>query len=136
MYFPGTRLKLKAPRSVPAVAEDKEKKIKAQKAEPFAYDEVEVVGQSPVSHSAGTGWDGVDGQGVILRPLTAFGGLIDEPFGKVMSLYEVTYEPDPNDPGLAPQKPKLGPSPEDQFKREAGNVPQSPTRVKTPHSPL
>jgi hypothetical protein len=136
VYRPGTILKLKEPRSVAAVKEDKAKNIKGQKEELFPYDEVEVVGISPIARSGGTGWDGVAGQGVIIKPRTAFGGLLDEPEGKLIELYEVVFEPDGKPQPGEPDYVKIGPSPEDVFKREAGSVPKSATRQKTPHSPL
>lgn len=61
---------------------------------PFAYNRVRVIGKSPVSHVRGT-WEGADADGVILEPLNNFGGVLDEPYGKVNLMYEVESVPEP-----------------------------------------
>jgi hypothetical protein len=79
MYQPGTILKLREPKST----EDKV----------FPYDEVEVIGQSPQTHS-GMEFAGADQQGVIIRPITSFDRNLDEPLGRLQAMYEPTYVPD------------------------------------------
>lgn len=136
MYAVGTILELKEPRSKPAVEADPAKKVKASKGEVFPYDQVEVIGQSPISYGGGSGWSGVDAQGVILKPLTAFGGNVDKPHGWVIENYNVVSEPDGRPKVGEPDYVKLGPSPEDVFKRAAGSAPKSDTRQRTPHDPF
>ena len=137
MYAPGTKLKLVKPRSKPKKGD--------QEAEIFPYDEIRVVGVSPVSHAHKGEWEGPDAVGVIIEPLTDFAGNLDEPFGKLRSLYQVTEEV----PFEAPTATRVfteevavphNKSPEEQF---AEAIPpgtqKSPTRVRTPHgddSPL
>jgi len=113
VYKPETILKLKNPRG------------ENEEGEPFAYDRVRVVGQSPVNHADITSeWVGANGQGVVLEPLSAFGANLDEPYGRVLELYEVESLPDATvmtaesqikivEPG------DLGPSPEEVFSNDA-----------------
>lgn len=108
MYAPDTILKLKDTRST--------------KKDPFAYDEVRVVGASPVDHGQRTVWEGTNAQGVILTPLTAFASTIDEPYGKVAKLYNVKHMPDEVEIVAGTVKiiaqEELGPSPEDVFAQD------------------
>lgn len=105
MYAIGTILALKDPRSTT----DKV----------FPYDEVEVLGESPVHHGVyAEQWSGTNGQGVVLRPLTDFGTTLDEPFGKLTRLYDVQSVPDAVERQVTVkviQQADLGPSPEEQF---------------------
>lgn len=111
--------------------------------EEFPYNRVEVVGVSPVSHSHRGEWEGGSAEGVLLRPLTNFGATLDEPFGKLQTLYDVESIPDPNEVEVA-QKIKIidgtsaqaGPTPEEVFAEEApGKAPeQGQKRART--SPL
>ena len=136
MYRPETKLKLKKPRSKPAK--------NGQEEEVFPYDEVIVIGVSPVSHASKGEYEGAEATGVIVKPLTGFGGVLDEPFGKLRQLYDVTYTPtEPPQAVTVFQETTTRPvltSPEEQFAEQAPpGVKKSPTRVKTPHesnSPL
>jgi hypothetical protein len=108
----------------------------------FPYNEVEVIGQSPIDH-AGTGWEGSNSEGVILRPVAGFGGVIDEPLGKVQELYKVKFVPEKEiaEPKLRiidAQTSEAGPTPEETFKEEAPGEPSvDGERVRTPRpSPL
>lgn len=131
MYSPDTILTLKEPRST----EDK----------PFAYDVVRVIGPSPVDqgHSK-AGWVGNEAQGVVIQPMgEEFGANLDEPFGKLQRLYDVTEVPE-----RVVEAPQIrvreststtdsGPTPEDVFKTEAPGKPSvNGERVRTPISPL
>lgn len=112
MYAPNTVLELKEPKSMDG--------------KPFPYDEVRVVGPSPIQHPviAGAQWSGGDAQGVIITPLTDFAGNLDEPFGKLQALYNVKSVPERN---ATPQKvvvidatsAEAGDTPEQVFAREA-----------------
>jgi hypothetical protein len=137
MYAPGTKLKLIKPRSKPKKGD--------QEAETFAYDEIKVVGVSPVSHAHKGEWEGADAVGVIIEPLTDFAGNLDEPFGKLRAMYQVTEEV----PHEAPTATRVfteevavpsRKSPEEQFLEEIPpGTRKSPTRARTPHgddSPL
>jgi hypothetical protein len=83
MYAKDTILALKQP-----------KEADSETGEAFPYNEVRVVGQSPVSHSHKGEWTGGDAAGVILTPLTNFGATLDEPFGKCRALYDVKEIPE------------------------------------------
>lgn len=136
MYTPGTILALKEPKSTP------ETKKGADDAVIFPYDEVEVIGASPIYHSGqSTGeWEGASAQTVIIRPLTEFAGNLDEPMGRLQTLYNVKYEPERVEQEIKVERydantRAAGLTPEEAF---AGDQPQkkSETRVRTPHSPL
>ena len=112
MYEPKTILKLK--------------KTRGTENKPFPYDRVEVVGQSPVNHGAqASEWVGAAGQGVVITPLDGFGSTLDEPYGKLQSIYDVESLP-PDEIIAAPVKVirsnsgSAGPSPEEVFAGEAG----------------
>ena len=81
MYETGTILRLREPKSTDDT--------------PFAYDKIEVIGTSPLSHSSLTSsWAGAEAQGVLIKPLTEFGSTLDEPFGRLRELYEVELIPE------------------------------------------
>ena len=130
MYQPDTILTLKEPRST----DD----------EPFPYDRVRVVGQSPINHGlTDETWVGANGQGVIIEPIHSFGSTTDEPFGKLQELYDVESIPEVE--AVAPVTVKTvppeaqGPSPEDVFASEAAKEGKDSRRVKPvepPKSPL
>lgn len=128
MYQAGTILELKEPH------EDEE----------FPYNRVEVVGPSPVDHghAVGGGWEGANGQGVIIVPLTAFGATLDEPLGKLMALYNVAEVPSNE---IVQQTIKrydahssaAGPTPEEVFKESEKDTPLSPRQKRqAAQSPL
>jgi hypothetical protein len=139
MYTPGTILALKEPKSTP------ESKKGADDAVVFPYDRVEVIGISPISHSGqATGeWEGISAQGVIIRPLTDFASNLDEPLGRLQTLYSVEYEPPRQEFEVKVERydantRAAGLSPEEAFAEAAGTTPatKSKTRVRSPHSPL
>ena len=127
MYREGTILELKEPRST--------------ESDPFPYDQVEVIGISPVTHAGGASdWDGVNAQGVIVRPLTEFGATIDEPYGKLRALYSIIEEPGEDEDGKVVAAVSVvnalrGDSPEDVFAAIAAETPPVPA-PKTKPSPL
>lgn len=139
MYQPDTILALKEPRTKGTEGE--------KDYEPFAYDRVRVVGQSPINHGlASAEWSGPDGQGVIVQPITSFGSTLDEPIGKLRLLYEVESLPEEN---LIPREAKVriidastsaaGQTPEEVFAEEApGEKSKDGKRGRTPleNSPL
>ena len=124
MYKPDTILKLKDPRGV------------NEEGEAFPYDRVRVVGQSPVNHADITSeWVGANGQGVVLEPLTAFGANLDEPYGRVLELYDVESLPDvtvmrAEDQVKIVEPGDLGPSPEEVFSNDAAAEGQDSRRAK------
>lgn len=122
MYKPDTILRLKDPRTVD---ED----------EPFAYDRVRVVGQSPVQHAdISSEWVGGNGQGVIIEPLSGFGSNLDEPLGRLQELYEVESLPEAvvitGDQVKVVKPEDLPPSPEDIFADATAAAGQDSRRVK------
>ena len=136
MYEPGTILTLKTPH-----APDPETD------EPFPYNEVEVVGPSPIDHGVkpDAQWSGANAQGVIIRPLTNFGSTLDEEYGKLVALYDVKSIPEPVEIDVAPKvriinstSGSAGPTPEEQFALKAPGVPpeEGQRRGRTRISPL
>lgn len=109
MYAPDTILELKDRRST--------------KENPFPYDEVRVVGESPVDHGFATAWEGTNAKGVIITPLTDFASTIDEPYGKLVKLYKVKHLPEEVEIVAGTVKiitqEEQGPSPEEVFAEEA-----------------
>jgi hypothetical protein len=102
MYEPGTILALKEPQST----DDK----------PYAYDRVEVVGQSPIQHnsSSGSPWAGPDATGYVIRPLEEHAPTLDKPYGELDQLYDVeAYPTDPitQQPITPENNPRNLPSP-------------------------
>lgn len=131
MYTPDTILKLKEPRST----EDK----------PFPYDRVRVINASPVSkgHEGKTKYTGADAQGVVIEPLESFQANLDEPFGKLIALYDVESVPE----RVVEQPPvrvidsrstvDAGPTPEQRFAAEAPGDPEASISGRKPRvSPL
>ena len=122
MYAADTILELKVPREA-----DPETK------EEFAYNRVKVVGPSPVAHADKGDWTGGDAAGVIIVPLTNFGGTLDEPFGKLRELYNVAEMP--------PEKVQAWPPPPQPIRRidahsaEAGRTPEEIFAAEAPGKP-
>lgn len=118
MYEPDTILKLKEPRST----EDT----------PFAYDQVKVLGQSPINYAKTSEWAGAAAQGVIIAPLTEFDRTLEEPYGKLQALYVVESIPTHEAPAAVPVKVinstsgSAGPTPEEQFAETAPGIPPEP----------
>lgn len=136
MYESDTILTLKKPRDPdPETGEE------------FPYNKVKVIGQSPVSHAgrdSGGNWEGVNAAGVIITPLSSFGSTLDEPYGKLVALYDVAELPETT-VDLAPQvrvinstSGSAGPTPEEVFEQEAPGVPpeEGQRRGRTRTSPL
>ncbi len=131
MYAAGTILKLKEQRP-----KDKET------GEPFAYNKVRVVGASPVSHTGISEWSGVSANGVILEPIANFGGVIDEPLGKIQALYDIESEP-VVEVDVAPKvriidssSAAAGPTPEEVFADKAPGVAPEEGQTRGRTSPL
>lgn len=113
--------------------------------EEFAYNRVRVVGPSPIDHGiANAEWEGPNGQGVIITPLTNFGATLDEPYGKLAALYDVEFVPEtvievqPTIRVINSTSNSAGPTPEEQFAAEAPGVApeEGQRRGRTPISPL
>lgn len=110
--------------------------------EPFAYNRVKVIGRSPISHAHKGKWSGAEAEGVILSPLSNFGGTLDEPFGKCVQLYDVESIPERSINVAQPirvidaQSGEAGPTPEEIFAREAPGVAPDPGQVRGRTSPL
>ena len=130
MYEPGTILKKKV--QDPADPET---------GEAFAYNRVLVVNASPVSHPRGD-WEGADAQGVILQPLSNFGGNLDEPFGKVREMFEVESVPETIIPAqqvvrvVNATSAQAGPTPEEIFAQQAPGVAPEEGQKRARTSPL
>ena len=114
--------------------------------EAFPYNKVRVVGPSPIDHGKieNSQWEGVSGQGVIIVPLTNFGATLDEPYGKLTALYDVTEVPE-HEFEVAPKirvvnstSQSAGPTPEEQFAEKAPGVApeEGQRRGRTQVSPL
>lgn len=113
--------------------------------EPFPYNRVKVIGPSPINHGIASGeWTGTEGDGVIITPLSNFGGTLDEPFGKLRALYEVESVPE-HEGDVTPKVRVInattaaaGPTPEEVFAEKApGKAPEpGQIRARTPRSPL
>jgi hypothetical protein len=97
--------------------------------EVFAYNEVK------------GDYTGSDASGVIIVPLSNFGGTLDEPFGKLRELYDVKEVPEL----IAAQKPEAQvrhvqpapqPTPEQVFAEEAPGVAPEPGQHRGRTSPL
>lgn len=140
MYEPDTILVLKKPKTKgtpPQGDPESEDYVPASEDyKPFPYDRVRVLGQSPISHS-GEGWSGEANQGVIIAPLTEFDRTLDEPYGKLLALYNVESIPvheAPADPVrvINPTSGSAGPTPEEQFAQSAEENPQPPARRHRP----
>lgn len=135
MYEPETILELKNPRD----PDD-------ETGEEFPYNRVRVIGQSPVDHGGARGgdWSGAAGQGVIIAPVTNFGSNLDEPLGKLQSLYNVVSVPEtiieaPQVRVINSSSAAAGPTPEEVIAAEAPGEPSvDGERVRTPigESPL
>lgn len=108
--------------------------------EPFPYNEVRVVGPSPINHALTGDWTGPNAVGVIIQPVANYAGNLDEPFGKLVELYDVKTLPEP----LVPNVPVVvrsydsataaaGKTPEEVFAQEApGAAPEEgQTRART-----
>lgn len=109
MYQPGTILRLREPQSTDDT--------------PYAYDLVEVVGQSPVQHATrgDSPWAGQDAIGWIIKPAgDGFAPTIDKPLGQLQELYEIdTWPTDELGEPLTPQNtPQNLPSPEQVFAQQ------------------
>lgn len=135
MYTPGTVLELKV-----------QKDPDPETDEPFPYNEVEVIGPSPIDHGGARGgeWEGASASGVIIKPLTNFGSTLDEPLGKLQALYDVKSVPEleleaaPKIRVIDSSSQSAGPTPEEVFAVEApGEASEDGKRARTPfESPL
>lgn len=110
--------------------------------EVFAYNEVEVIGPSPVTHPGTAEWSGTASQGVIIKPIANFGGVIDEPLGKIQALYNVKSIPvkevvmQPKIKVIDSATAAAGPTPEEVFAKEAPGVPPEEGQIRGRTSPL
>lgn len=112
--------------------------------EAFPYNEVVVIGPSPISHGGNAEWEGAASAGVVIRPLTNHGSTLDEPLGKLQALYDVKSTPVRETEVV--QKIRVidsatdaaGPTPESVFAKEAPGVApeEGQKRGRTPVSPL
>lgn len=119
----------------------KKRKPDPETKEEFPYNVVRVIGESPVSHAHKGDWTGPDAAGVIIVPLTNFGATLDEPFGKLRDIYEVTEIPETV---IQEQKIRVidsstsqaGPTPEEVFAKDAPGVAPEPGQTRGRTSPL
>jgi hypothetical protein len=109
-YKPGTILERKTPFKEP---EDGKPDLRP-------YNEVEVIGHSPVQTTTrATEWTGQAGDNLSIRP-TSFGPVIDRPAGELQRDYNVVSiaEPERIDRQVV-ERVEPGPSPEEQFAKQA-----------------
>lgn len=131
MYEAGTVLSLKKPH-----APDEET------GEVFAYNQVCVIGPSPVGHEGTAEWSGTAARGVLITPIANFGGVLDEPLGKLQALYNVESTPvkeivvAPTIRVIDSSSAAAGETPEEVFAREAPGVPPAPGLKRGRTSPL
>lgn len=110
--------------------------------EEFPYNTVRVVGESPVSHADKGKWTGADAAGVIIVPLSNFGSTLDEPFGKLRSLYDVAMIPEKVTEVAAPVRvinattAEAGPTPEEIFSEQAPGVAPEEGQIRGRTNPL
>lgn len=105
------------------------------------YNRIKVVGQSPINHGGGaTDWEGAQAQGVIVQPLEGFGATADEPYGKLVKLYEIESVPEnvlPAEPQIRHIPQEGEPSPEDVFRETASEATvEEVPEPKKPVSPI
>lgn len=132
MYAPGTILTLNEQRD-PDPETD----------EVFPYNEVEVVNESPIGHAHKGEWSGEDARGVVLRPLSNFGGTLDEPFGKVRQTFTVKSVPEPivapgpvHIPVVNGHTSAAGETPEEVFAAKAPGTPPEEGQKRGRTSPI
>jgi hypothetical protein len=131
MYESETILSLKEPRDPDP-----------ETGEAFPYNRVRVVGESPVSHADKGDWKGADARGVIVVPLTNFGSTLDEPFGKLRTIYDVESIPEHEAPAEVPIKvikstsQSAGPTPEEVFAEKAPGARATGDHRRARTSPL
>lgn len=137
MYAPKTILALKEqrpPTKVPAKKDPDSGRVRKAHELPFPYNEVRVVGISPVGHDSGD-------PGIIISPLTGHGSTLDEPLSKLQKLYSVKEEP-VEEIDVSPVRviradtSQAGPSPEEVFAVEAPGKPAEPGQTRARTSPL
>ena len=147
MYDSGTILKLREPKFIDADGKAQpltefKPKDKNDKPKLFPYNEVTVLGASPIGHPTADGaeWTGVAAQGVIVQPLTEFSVTLDEPLGKIQRMYEVVSVPEkgPAEVIVKQTTTRYTPTPEELLNEQRDpNAVVSDTRVRTPFtSPL
>ena len=130
MYEPGTILSLK-----------KQRDPDPETNEAFPYNEVKVVGPSPVSWQKDSEWSGASAAGVLLVPVTNFGSTLDEPYGKVQALYDVKEIPvveiePPKIRVINSSSQSAGPTPEEVFAAKAPGKPPKAGQTRGRTSPL
>lgn len=143
MYKTGSVLVLKEPRDpspkldretgepVTRGPKGKEKPVLLE----FPYNRVVVIGESPINTDRG-GWSGPDAKGVIIQPLTDFAGNLDEPFGKLRSLYNVESIPENEAPAeikvrqINSATNEAGPTPEEIFSEKAPGKPPAEGQIR------
>jgi hypothetical protein len=146
MYEPDTILTLKEQKPPVKVAKKEDPdtgRVRKAHEIPFPYNKVRVVGTSPVDHSGGGAgtWEGVAARGVIIEPLSGFGSTLDEPYGKLQKLYDVTEVPS-NEVIIEPVKiirptsGSAGPTPEEVFAVKAPGKAPEPGQTRGRTSPL
>jgi hypothetical protein len=112
--------------------------------EAFAYNKVRVIGESPIQHTSRGEYQGEDARGVIIVPIANFGGTLDEPFGKLRQLYDVTEVPETMIQPPAPIRvidsasAQAGLTPEEVFREKAPGTPPEAGQIRgrTLKSPL
>lgn len=121
-YQRGTILKRKEPFKEP----------KSGNPDMRAYNEVEVVGPSPVQTNVRSAeWGDQGGDNISIKP-TTFGEVLDRPERELERDYTVlSTPPEAEDLALTVTRVKPGPTPEDMFRGEAKG-PAAEKRVETP----
>lgn len=111
-YTPATRLSRLEPIEAPVDASED------GVVDLSVYNEVEVVGHSPVQRQVRSAeWTGQAGDLYSIKPLAGFGEVIDVEQGRLEKDYEITYEPELAAPAQVEVRriKQQGPSPEQVF---------------------
>lgn len=121
-YPPGTILSRKEPFEL---SEDETEK------DLTPYNEVQVIGQSPIQKNVRAGeWVGQAGENVSIKP-TSFGDVVDKPQGELDRDYDVLSEPPKRRPLThTVEVVEPGPAPEEVFRAQQDH--QSVDREQTP----
>lgn len=108
-YLPGTHLQRKNFVEPPEGENDVDISV---------YNEIEIIGRSPVSRQIKEAeWGGQQGEAICIKPLKEFGAVIEVPQGQLERDYDATFIPDNTIPAevVVRRVTDFGPSPEEIF---------------------
>lgn len=127
-YKPGTILERKDPFEAPEEG--------SEEPDLTPYNEIKVVGPSPVVAQGAPGeWGGVTAAAISIQP-TSFGAVIDKPLGELQRDYQIVQEPEP----VPLERGEVTvieyeESPEEVFAREAAERGEEPPPAARPAKP-